>query len=162
VAGDQLKCGAAIPMLAPAFCVGEFLLRRKDRKFADFGEISRQSGVDRRGLDPDDGPERDGWEDLNLVIEEGWSRVAFLLRSDVDLGELLEQPPTNQKRPERVLWESIFALLWECGIKPLERHQPLIHTLRAAHRLFGIDELPNAGSVGYVKSEFLKTLGQQR
>jgi hypothetical protein len=107
-------------------------------------------------LEPDDGPERDGWEDFNLVIEEGWSRVAFLLRSDLDLGELLEQPPTNQKNPERVLWESIFALLWECGVKPLEKHQPLIHTLRAAHRLFEIDEPPNAGSVGYVKSEFLK------
>ena len=106
--------------------------------------------------DDDDGRERDGWEDLSLVIEEGWIRVRFLLRPDVDLGELLEQPPTNQKNPERVLWESIFALLRECGIKPLEKYQPLIHTLKAAHRLFGIDEPPKAGSVGYVKSEFLK------
>ena len=72
------------------------------------------------------------------------------------IGELLEQPPTNQKNPERVLWEAIFALLRECGVEPLEKYQPLIHTLRAAHLLFGIDEPPNAGSVGYAKSEFLK------
>ncbi|MCP2207446.1 hypothetical protein [Bradyrhizobium diazoefficiens] len=101
-------------------------------------------------------PPRDTWEHLHLVIDDGRARVAFLLRSDVDLGELLEQPPTNQKNPERVLWETIFALLRECGVEPLEKYQPLIHTLRAAHLLFGIDEPPNAGSVGYVKSEFLK------
>jgi hypothetical protein len=104
----------------------------------------------------DDRPERDGWEHLNLVIEDGSSRVAFLLRPDVDLGELLEQPPTKQKNPERVLWEAIFALLRECGVEPLDKYQPLIHTLRAAHLLIGIDKPPNPGSVGYVKSEFLK------
>jgi hypothetical protein len=72
----------------------------------------------------DNVPECDGWEHLHAVIEDGGQIVAFLLRSDVDLGELLEQPPNNQKNPERVLWESIFALLRECGIEPLEKHQP--------------------------------------
>lgn len=101
-------------------------------------------------------PENEKWARLLLAIEDGWSRVGYLLRRDVDLGELLEQPPTNQKTPERVLWEAIFALLRECGVEPLERYQPLIHTLRAAHRLFGIEQPPNAGHLGYVKSEFLK------
>jgi hypothetical protein len=40
--------------------------------------------------------------------------------------------------------------------EPLKKYQPLIDTLRAVHRLFDIDEPPNAGHVGYVKSEFLK------
>ena len=81
-----------------------------------------------------------------------------------DLGELLEQPPTNQKNPARVLWETIFSLLQECGVEPLEKYQPLIHTLRAAHLLIGIEYPPNPGSVGYVKSEFLKqaSSGEQR
>lgn len=101
-------------------------------------------------------PEHEKWGRLLLAIEDGWSRVGYLLRPDVDLGELLEQPPTNQKNPVRVLWEAIFALLRECGIEPLERYQPLIYTLRAAHLLFGIEEPPNPNSVGYVKFEFLK------
>jgi hypothetical protein len=71
------------------------------------------------------------------------------------LGKRLEQPATDRKEPERVLWEAIFALLRECGIEPLEKYQPLIHTLRAVHSLLGIDKRPNPGSVGYVKSEFL-------
>jgi hypothetical protein len=107
--------------------------------------------------DAEDGiREHDRWEHLSAAIEDGWERVAFLRRSDVDVGELLEQPPTKKKVPERVLWEAIFALLRECGIEPLEKYQPLIQTLKAAHLLFGIDEPPNPGSVGYVKSEFLK------
>lgn len=117
--------------------------------------VARDEGV----LDPDNEdyvPARDEWEHLHLAIEDGWSRIGYLLSPEVNLGELLEQPPTNQKNPERVLWEAIFALLRECGVEPLEKYQPLIHTLRAAHLLFGIDEPPNAGSVGYAKSEFLK------
>jgi hypothetical protein len=108
------------------------------------------------GTEDEDVPSYDRWENLSLAIEDGWERVAFLRRDDVNVSELLEQPPTNQKAPERVLWEAIFALLKECGIEPLEKHQHLIHTLRAVHLLLGIDERPNAGSVGYVKSEFLK------
>lgn len=104
----------------------------------------------------DEVPEQEKWGRLLLAMEDGWSRIGYLLRPDVNLGELLEQPPTNQKTPERVLWEAIFALLRECGVEPLERYQPLIHTLRAAHRLFGIEQPPNAGHLGYVKSEFLK------
>ncbi|MDH2347100.1 hypothetical protein [Bradyrhizobium sp. SSUT77] len=117
--------------------------------------VARDEGV----LDDDNEdyvPARDGWEHLHLAIDDGWSRVGHLLSPDVKLGELLEQPPTNQKNPERVLWEAIFALLRECGIEPLERYQPLIYTLKAAHLLFGIKKPPNSGSVGYAKSEFLK------
>jgi hypothetical protein len=110
--------------------------------------------------DAEDGmPEPDKWEHFRDAIEDGWERAAFLLSPDVDLGKRLEQPATDRKEPERVLWEAIFALLRECGIEPLEKYQPLIHTLRAVHSLLGIDKRPNLGSVGYVKSEFLK---QQR
>jgi hypothetical protein len=107
-------------------------------------------------IDAADVPEHDPWENLSVAIEDGLERLAFLKRPNVSVSDLLEQPPTNRKEPERVLWETIFALLRECGIEPLEKYQPVIHTLRAAHQLFGIDKLPNAGSVGYVKSEFLK------
>jgi hypothetical protein len=107
--------------------------------------------------DAEDGiPDQDKWEHLRHAIEDGWERAAFLLSPDVNVGKLLEQPPTDRKEPERVLWEALFALLRECGIEPLEQYQPLIHTLRAVHSLLGIDKRPNPGSVGYVKSEFLK------
>ncbi|MGY3149614.1 hypothetical protein ACVWYQ_006613 [Bradyrhizobium sp. USDA 3397] len=106
-------------------------------------------------VNADEVPEHEKWGRLLVAIDDGWVRIEYLLRGDVDLSELLEQPP-NKKTPERLLWERIFALLWECGIKPLERHQPLIHTLRAAHLLFGIEEPPHPGHLGYVKSEFLK------
>jgi hypothetical protein len=113
--------------------------------------------------DAEDGiPDQDKWEHLGDAIEDGWQGAAFLLSPDVDLGKLLEQPPTDRKVPERVLWEAIFALLQECGIEPLEKYQPLIHTLRAAHLLIGIDTPPNPGSVGYVKSEFLKQQAKQQ
>jgi hypothetical protein len=121
---------------------------------------ARNAFNDLRGLrdvDPeDDDPTYDAWEQLGIAIEDGHDRVAFLRRPDVNLSELLKQPATNQKAPGRVLWETIFALLRECGVEPLEKYQPLIHTLRAAHLLIGIDNPPNPGSVGYVKSEFLK------
>ncbi|MEZ2147958.1 hypothetical protein AAE026_37660 [Bradyrhizobium sp. DN5] len=107
-------------------------------------------------IDEEEVPEHEKWGRLLLAIDDGWSRVGHLLQPDVNLGELLEQPPTNQKNPGRVLWEAIFALLRECGVEPLEKYQPLIHTLRAVHLLFGIEEPPNAGHLGYVKSEFLK------
>lgn len=108
-------------------------------------------------LDESEVPENEKWARLLLAIEDGWSRVGYLLRRDVDLGELLEQPPTKQKNSERVLWETIFALLRECGVEPLEKYQPLIHTLRAVHLLLGIEKPPNPNHVGYVKSEFLNS-----
>jgi hypothetical protein len=115
------------------------------------------------GPEREEVPGHDAWEHLIAAIEDGYERTALLQLPHVDIGHLLEQPPIQKKEPNRELWEAIFALLWECGIHPLEKHQPLIHTLRAAHRLFGINELPNPGHVGYVKSEFLKqAAGQPR
>jgi hypothetical protein len=97
------------------------------------------------------------WQRFDYTIEDALERLAFLKRPGVNLAELLEQPPTRRKDPERVLWEAVFALLQECGVDPMEKYQPVIHTLRAVHRLFGIKEPPSSGHVGYVKSEFLKS-----
>jgi hypothetical protein len=48
MAGDQLVCGVAIPMLAPASCAGEFLLGLEQGKLAYLDEIFRKPGVHRR------------------------------------------------------------------------------------------------------------------
>jgi hypothetical protein len=104
----------------------------------------------------EDVPNHDAWQHLDDAIEDAFDRITRLQLPDVNVGDLLEQPATRRKEPDRVMWEAIFTLLRECGIDPLEKYQPLIHTLRAAHRLFGIHELPNPGHVGYVKSEFRK------
>jgi hypothetical protein len=101
-------------------------------------------------------PDHDAWQHLDDAIEDAFARITRLQLPDVNVGDLLEQPATRRKESDRVMWEAIFTLLRECGIDPLEKYQPLIHTLRAAHRLFGIHELPNPGHVGYVKSEFRK------
>ncbi len=133
-------------------------MRRVEHARNAFNSAWPTDGEDRPpGTDAEDGiPDQAKWEHLRDAIEDGWERAAFLLIPDVDVGKLLEQPTTDRKEPERVLWEAMFALLRECGIEPLERYQPLIHTLRAVHSLLGIDKRPNPGSVGYVKSEFLK------
>jgi hypothetical protein len=101
-------------------------------------------------------PDHDAWQHLDDAIEDAFDRITRLQLPHVNVGDLLEQPATRRKEPDRVMWEAIFTLLRECGVDPLEKYQPLIHTLRAAHRLFGIHELPNPGHVGYVKSEFRK------
>jgi hypothetical protein len=48
MAGDQLVCGVAIPMLAPTSRAGEFLLGLEQGKLAYLDEIFRKPGVDRR------------------------------------------------------------------------------------------------------------------
>jgi hypothetical protein len=47
MAGHQLIGGVAIPLFAPASCEGEFFLGLEQGKFTNFGQILRQSGVDR-------------------------------------------------------------------------------------------------------------------
>jgi hypothetical protein len=102
----------------------------------------------------------DVWQRFIELTEECYADIGFLLRKR-NLSEMLELPPTKRKHPERVLWEALFALLWEFRVRPLEKYQPLIRTLRAVHLLFGIDKPPHAGSVGYVKNHFSSS-GPQR
>ncbi len=108
-------------------------------------------GVTRRERDLLEEVLRDAWERFDDTIEDAWARLTFLQRED--LAAVLGQPAARHKQPETVLWEAIFTLLVECGISPLDKYQPVVETVRAAHRLFGI-EAPNTGTFYPAKSKF--------
>jgi hypothetical protein len=77
------------------------------------------------------------FSDINLgpVLEKLLPVIEALRRPDIYF-RAFSQPPRGRKGLERAhLWEPLFGLMQEFRIEKFSKHQPLIDTIRALHRV---------------------------